>query len=160
MCLSVYVLLPSFFYFLDSTYISENIQYLFFSVWLTSLVIITSRSIHIVASGKSSFFFMTNIPMEYYMLYICNILYICYMYNILYICYMYNILYICYIYSVYVTYILYICYIYIVYMLYIYIISHLLYPVICWWTHRLFLYLGYYKQCCYEHGGGAYIFLS
>ena len=28
---------------------------------------------------------------------------------------------------------------------------HLLYPFTCWWTFRLFPYLGYREWCCYEH---------
>ena len=42
--------------------------------------------------------------------------------------------------------------------IYIYIYSKILYTYvylmssfICWWTFRLFLYLGYCKLCCYEH---------
>ena len=31
-------------------------------------------------------------------------------------------------------------------------ISHLHYPFICLWTLRSLPYLGFYKQCCYEHG--------
>ena len=42
--------------FLDST-VSEIMQYLSFSVWLISLKIIPSRSIHVVVNGKISFFF-------------------------------------------------------------------------------------------------------
>ena len=34
---------------------------------------------------------------------------------------------------------------------------HLLYPIICQWTIRLFPCLGYCKFCCYEHRG-AWIF--
>ena len=32
-------------------------------------------------------------------------------------------------------------------------VSHLLYPFIPWWTFRLLLCPGYYKQCCNEHWG-------
>ena len=38
----------------------RDIQYLSFSVWLISLGIIPSKSIHVVANGKISFFFMAE----------------------------------------------------------------------------------------------------
>ena len=36
-------------------------------------------------------------------------------------------------------------------------VSHLLYPLICRWAFRLLPCIGYWKYCCYEHGG-VYIF--
>ena len=57
---SVSILFVHFFYFLISN-ISEIIWYLFFPVWLSSLSIIPSRSIHVVANGKALFFFVANI---------------------------------------------------------------------------------------------------
>ena len=44
--------------FLDPIYM----QYLFFSLWLISLCMPVSRSIHVSASGLILFLFMTNIP--------------------------------------------------------------------------------------------------
>ena len=38
-------------------HVNDNIQYLSFSVWLISLSIVPSKSIHVVANGKISFFF-------------------------------------------------------------------------------------------------------
>ena len=43
------------FYFLASTYWSDNIQYLSLYLWLILLSIIPSRSTHVVASGSTSF---------------------------------------------------------------------------------------------------------
>ena len=42
-------------------YVSEIIQYLFFSVQLISLSMIPSRSMHVITNGKISSSFMTNI---------------------------------------------------------------------------------------------------
>ena len=47
-------------------HISDATYYLSFSVWLTSLSMIISRSIHVVANGIISFFFMANIPLCIY----------------------------------------------------------------------------------------------
>ena len=44
-----------FFFFLKIPHISENIQYLFFSVWYISLTITLSKSINVVARGRISF---------------------------------------------------------------------------------------------------------
>ena len=30
-----------------------------------------------------------------------------------------------------------------------------LYPLVCWWTRRLFAYLGYCGCCCYDHRGAG-----
>ena len=38
----------------------------------------------------------------------------------------------------------------------LYILPHL-YPLICGWTFRLFLCLGYYEWCCYEYRGECII---
>ena len=43
-------------------HLSNIIGYISFSVWLTSLGMIISRFVHIVANGMISFFFMANIP--------------------------------------------------------------------------------------------------
>ena len=48
------------FYFLASTYLSDNIQYLSLYIWLISLSIIPSSSIHVVASGSTSWCFMSE----------------------------------------------------------------------------------------------------
>ena len=46
---------------------SDNIQYLSFSVCLISLSIIPSRPIHVVTNGKISFFlWLSNIPLYIY----------------------------------------------------------------------------------------------
>ena len=37
-------------------------------------------------------------------------------------------------------------------------ISHLLYPLICWWTCRLLPCLDYCKYCCSEHGDACIFF--
>ena len=34
-------------------------------------------------------------------------------------------------------------------------VLHLLYPFICWWTFRLFLCVGYGKQCCNAQWGAC-----
>ena len=47
----------SFALLLQISYISKLVQRLSFSVWLMSLNMIASRSIHVVANGKISFFF-------------------------------------------------------------------------------------------------------
>ena len=46
--------------FLKIPHMSEIIQHLFLSVWLISLSIISSRSTHVFANVKSSFFFMVE----------------------------------------------------------------------------------------------------
>ena len=51
-------------------HISDNIQYFSFSVWLISLSIITSRSIHVVANGKISFSFLIGWVIFHY---VCTI---------------------------------------------------------------------------------------
>ena len=56
-CFVIYIHL---FYFLDFIY-NWYIEYLYFSVWRISVRIIPSRSIHIVANGRISFFFMANV---------------------------------------------------------------------------------------------------
>ena len=89
-------------YFLDSTYEWYHIIFIF--LWLASLSIIISRSIHVAANGNISLYFYSSIIF-------------------------------------YCTY-----------------IPHL-YLFICWWTLRLLLCLGYYKQFCYEQWG-ACIFLN
>ena len=53
-------LLP-FFYI---PHVCVNIQYLFFSLWLTSLCMTHSRSIHISTNDPISFLFMANIPLH------------------------------------------------------------------------------------------------
>ena len=45
---------------------NDNIWYLSFSVWLTSLSVIISSCSHVAANGTVSFFFMTNIPLYMY----------------------------------------------------------------------------------------------
>ena len=57
-CESLSVLLCLFVLLFQIPHISEIMWYLPFSVWLTSLNIIPSRSIHVVANGKILFFFM------------------------------------------------------------------------------------------------------
>ena len=42
---------------------------------------------------------------------------------------------------------------------YVYV-PQLSYPFICWWTSRLLLCPGYYKQCCNEHWGASVSFRS
>ena len=37
-------------------------------------------------------------------------------------------------------------------------IPHFLHLFICWWILKLIPYLGYYKQCCYEHRGTCIFF--
>ena len=44
--------------FLDSIYICVNMQYLFFSFWLTSLCIIGSRFIHLIRTDSNVFLFI------------------------------------------------------------------------------------------------------
>ena len=39
-------------------------------------------------------------------------------------------------------------------------VPQLSYPIICWWTSRLFPCPGYYKQCCDEHWGTCVSFNS
>ena len=39
-------------------------------------------------------------------------------------------------------------------------VSQFLYPFVCWWTSRLLLCPGYYKQCCDEHWGTRVSFNS
>ena len=46
--------------FLDSIYIYVNIQYLFFSFWLTSLCIIGSKFIHLIRTDSNVFLFMAE----------------------------------------------------------------------------------------------------
>ena len=61
-CESVSVLLYTFIFWEDSMYISDNIVCLSLSIWLISLYIILSTSIHIVANGRISFFlWLSNI---------------------------------------------------------------------------------------------------
>ena len=48
----------------QSPHMSEIIQYLSLCVWLISLSLILSRSIHIVTNGKISFFFFFNTSPE------------------------------------------------------------------------------------------------
>ena len=47
-------------------HVCEIIWYLSFSVWFISLSIIPSRSIHVVANGKTSFLWLSNIPLNMY----------------------------------------------------------------------------------------------
>ena len=71
--MSVSVLLCLLIYFSD-TYISEIIQYPFFSVRLTLFSVIHSRSMHVVTNGKISLFFMSE---QYYIvsIYVSYLLY-------------------------------------------------------------------------------------
>ena len=64
-CLSIYlwvcffyIIFTSLFQFLDSTYKRYHTVFIFF-VWLISLSVMPSKSIHVAANGKISFFFMT-----------------------------------------------------------------------------------------------------
>ena len=52
----------TFFFFLDSIYMyyGIQIQYLFFSFWLTSLCMTDSRSIHLTTNNSISFLFMAE----------------------------------------------------------------------------------------------------
>ena len=58
---SVFVLFYSFFLI---PHISEMMWYLSFCVWLISLSIILSRSIHVVTNGKISFLWLSNIQKQ------------------------------------------------------------------------------------------------
>ena len=48
---------PSVFFYSYTPYMSEIIWYLSFSIWLISLSIIPSSSIHVVANGRICFFY-------------------------------------------------------------------------------------------------------
>ena len=48
-------------------HVSESIWYLSFSVWLISLSIMPSRSIHVVTNGKISFFLMAELYRSHFL---------------------------------------------------------------------------------------------
>ena len=56
-CFFFVVLFTSLLYLLDSTYERYLIQYFSFSVWLISLSMISSKSIHVATNGKREFIF-------------------------------------------------------------------------------------------------------
>ena len=59
--------------FLDSTYMHNNIQYLFFSFWLTSFFTLVFRSIHSSANGTISVLFYGWVIFHY--IYVLHLLY-------------------------------------------------------------------------------------
>ena len=59
-CMSMFLFCLFMYFVLQITRISEIIWYFSFFVWLISLSIIPSRSTHVVANGKISFFFMAE----------------------------------------------------------------------------------------------------
>ena len=65
-CVSVFFfffILVHLFLFFKIPHISKSIKYLSFFIWFISLSIIPSRSIHVVANGKISFFLWITLYM-------------------------------------------------------------------------------------------------
>ena len=57
-------------------HVCDDVSYLFFSVWLISLSIISSKPIHVDANGKFSFFsWLSSIPLYICTTYICWYIY-------------------------------------------------------------------------------------
>ena len=67
----------SFVLFFWIPHISEIIQYLSFSVWLFSLSMITSRSIHVVANGKWQDFILFYSQVIFHCVYVYIYKYVC-----------------------------------------------------------------------------------